>query len=132
MDAIATTLAFGQESNEPLVNVDGTTVYRWVQKAAETLQAETGDDGWAYVDVHDLRRTWGTALLEQGVLPSVVMAWGGWRDWETFREHYLGEFSPEAIKRERSKVDFLDGSTATKRDNRDADRILVQSPNENS
>lgn len=66
-------------------------------------------DGCTF-DVHDLRRTWGTALLEQGVLPSVVMAWGGWRDWDTFRRHYLGEFSPEAIKQERSKVGFLKGS----------------------
>lgn len=40
------------------------------------------------------------------------MAWGGWRDWDTFREHYLGEFSPEAIKRERAKVDFLGGGTS--------------------
>jgi hypothetical protein len=48
-------------------------------------------------------------LLEQGVLPSVVMAFGGWDDWETFRRHYLGEFSPEAIRRECAKIDFLGG-----------------------
>lgn len=112
-DAIATTLAFDQGDDEPLVDVDGTTVYRWVQKAAAELEEETGDEGWGYVDVHDLRRTWGTYLLEQGVLPSVVMAWGGWRDWDTFREHYLGEFSPEAITCERSKVDFLGGGNTT-------------------
>ena len=109
VDAVASTLAFDQGNDEPLIDVDGTTVYRWVQKAAAELEQQTGDEGWAYVDVHDLRRTWGTSLLEQGVLPSVVMAWGGWSDWDTFREHYLGEFSPEAIKRERAKVDFLDG-----------------------
>lgn len=109
VEAIANTLAFEQASDEPLIDVDGTTVYRWVQKAASSLERETNDEGWTYLDVHDLRRTWGTSLLERGVLPSVVMAWGGWRDWDTFREHYLGEFSPEAIKRERSKVDFLSG-----------------------
>lgn len=48
-------------------------------------------------------------LLEDGVLPSVVLSWDGWEDWETFRDHYLGEFSPEAIKRERVKVSFIDG-----------------------
>ena len=111
VDAIVKTLAFDQADDEPLIDVDGTTIYRWVRKAAAELEDQTGDEGWAYVDVHDLRRTWGTSLLEQGVLPSVVMAWGGWRDWDTFREHYLGEFSPEAIKRERSKVDFLEGTT---------------------
>ena len=109
VEAIARTLAFDQKDEEPLIDVDGTTVYRWVRKAADELQAATGDNGWAHVDVHDLRRTWGTSLLEQGVLPSVVMSWGGWRDWDTFREHYLGEFSPEAIKRERAKVEFLSG-----------------------
>lgn len=45
------------------------------------------------------------------MLPSVVMDWGGWDDWETFRQHYLGELSPEAIRRERGKVDYLDGTT---------------------
>lgn len=106
---IVDTLAYDMEPDEPIVDVDGSTVYRWVQRAAERLRAETADEGWAYLDVHDLRRTWGTSLLEQGVLPTVVMSWGGWEDWETFRAHYLGEFTPEAIRRERAKVDFLDG-----------------------
>lgn len=29
--------------------------------------------------------------------------------WETFRNHYLAEFSPEALRRERGKVGWLDG-----------------------
>jgi integrase len=99
----------GIAPDEPLVDVADKTVYRWVRRAAERLEAETGDHGWSFVDVHDLRRTWGTYLLEQGVLPSVVMEFGGWEDWETFRRHYLGEFSPEAIRRERAKVDYLGG-----------------------
>ena len=95
------------EPEEQIVDVTPKTLYRWVQRSTETLYEETGDEGWQYVDVHDLRRTWGTRLLEQGVLPSVVMSWGGWDDWSTFREHYLGEFSPEVLEREREKVDFL-------------------------
>jgi integrase len=106
---IGETLGYQQENDEPLIDVAGSTVYRWVRRAANTLEADTGDKGWQFLDVHDLRRTWGTYLLEQGVIPSVVMAWGGWEDWETFREHYLGEFSPEAIRRERGKVDHLEG-----------------------
>jgi len=35
------------------------------------------------------------------------MEWGGWEDWETFRNHYLAEFSPEALRRERGKVGWL-------------------------
>lgn len=44
-EAIANTLAYGQANDEPLFDVDGTTVYRWVRKAADELQEETGDDG---------------------------------------------------------------------------------------
>lgn len=76
-------------------------------RATERLEAETGDEGWSRVDVHDLRRSWATHILAQGVLPSVVMSWGGWKDWETFRRHYLGEFSPEVLEREREKVEYL-------------------------
>lgn len=83
---------------------------RWVKRAAEELAAEKGDDGWFDVTFHDLRRTWGTRMLEDSVLPSVVMWHGGWDDWETFHEHYLGEFSPEALRRERRKVPWLSGS----------------------
>jgi integrase len=95
---------------EPVVDVTGKSVYRWVTGAAEELADETGDDAWRDLDVHDLRRTWGVALLEDGVIPSVVMDWGGWDDWDTFRKHYLGEFSPRALKRERAKVSFLGGT----------------------
>jgi len=95
------------EPDEAIVDVDESTVYRWVSRAGEHLHAETGDEGWLELGPHDLRRSWGIQLLEQGVLPSVVMEWGGWEDWETFREHYLAEFSPEALRRECQKVDYL-------------------------
>lgn len=111
VENIANTLAYEQEPDEALVDVDDSTVYRWVKRAADRMRAGTGDEGWKFLDVHDLRRTWGTYLLEQGVLPAVVMEWGGWEDWKTFRDHYLSEFSPEAIKRERGKVSYLGEGT---------------------
>lgn len=94
---------------DPVLTVTAKTLNRWVQRACEELHTETGDEGWLHVSYHDLRRTWGTRMLESGVLPSVVMYHGGWEDWETFREHYLGEFSPHALQRERSKVPWLTG-----------------------
>jgi integrase len=100
-------LADDLEPDENLVDRDPKTIYNWVSRAAERCAAAEDEPGWQYVSPHDLRRTWGTQLLEAGVLPSVVMAWGGWQDWETFRDHYLGEFSPEAIRRERNKVEYL-------------------------
>ncbi len=100
-------LGMGNGPDEPFVGVDPSTVYSWVSRAAERAHAETGDAGWLEVGPHDLRRSWGVRLLESGVLPSVVMEWGGWEDWETFRAHYLAEFSPEALRRERTKVSWL-------------------------
>lgn len=102
-------LGMGNEADEPLVSVADSTLYDWVQRARERVHAETGDKGWLFVGPHDLRRSWGVRLLEAGVLPSVVMEWGGWEDWQTFRDHYLAEFSPEALRRERGKVGWLGG-----------------------
>jgi len=34
------------------------------------------------------------------------MEWGGWEDWETFREHSLGAYSLEAQGRGMEKVDW--------------------------
>ena len=98
-------LSFEREPDEPVVDVSANTVYRWVKRSADTCRAETGDEGWRFLSPHDLRRTWGGHLLwDCGVLPAVVMSWGGWEDWKTFREHYLGEMSPAAAERERSKI----------------------------
>lgn len=94
------------DDNDQIIDYTDKTVYRWLMRATDRLEAETGDEGWDRVDVHDLRRSWATHILGQGVLPSVVMSWGGWTDWETFRRHYLGEFSPEVLEREREKVKF--------------------------
>lgn len=103
-------LDYSQEDDEPVIGTEhGATVYRWVRRAADRLEESTDDRGWSFIDVHDLRRSWGVRLLEAGVLPSVVMEWGGWEDWSTFRAHYLAEFSPEALRRERGKVGWLAG-----------------------
>jgi len=110
-------MAQSQPPNKPVLynaekdqGIAGTTVYRWVRRAAERLQAKTGDQGWQYLKVHDLRRSWGGHLLWNcGVLPTVVMEFGGWEDWDTFSEHYMGEITPEAQQRERSKIDYVGG-----------------------
>lgn len=106
------TLAYERAPDEPIVSVEPNSIYRWVKRAAEACYAATGDEGWTYLDVHDLRRTWGGHLLwDCGVLPAVVMSWGGWEDWETFRNHYLGEMSPAAAERERQKLSFVSGNS---------------------
>lgn len=98
------------QADQSVVDVAGTTVYRWVRRAAERLQAETNDSGWSFLDVHDLRRSWGGHLLWNcGVNPMSVMEFGGWSDWATFEEHYMGEMTPEARDRERGKIDYMGG-----------------------
>jgi len=67
----------------------------------------TGDEGWSFLSAHDLRRTWGTLLVDDEIEPGLVMSWGGWEDWETFREPYLGTYSTKAKNRARDKVDWL-------------------------
>ena len=111
-DLMTLVLGMGRDPDESLVSVADSTLYDWVQRARERTHAETGDDGWLFVGPHDLRRSWGVRLLEAGVLPSVVMEWGGWEDWQTFRDHYLAEFSPEALRRERGKVGWLGGEAS--------------------
>jgi len=91
-----------------LVDRPTRTLRRWVTRAGERAQAATGDVGWQYLGPHDLRRTWGTLLVEAGVEPGMIMAWGGWEDWETFREHYLGAYSPEMERRQAALVPWLD------------------------
>jgi len=99
-----------QDVDDPVLGVTGKTLNRWVKRAGKELAVEHNDEGWRKVTFHDLRRTWGTRMLETGVLPSVVMLYGGWENWETFRKHYLGQFSPDALARERRKVEWLGGN----------------------
>ena len=107
IDLTQLALGLARDPGEPLVGCDPSTLYDWVARARARCRAKTGDEGWQFVGPHDLRRSWGVRLLEAGVLPSVVMEWGGWDDWQTFRNHYLAEFSPEALRRERGKVGWL-------------------------
>ncbi|GAA0449333.1 site-specific integrase [Halococcus dombrowskii] len=94
----------GIEPDEPLIDTTRRTVQRWIKAARETLEAETGDEGWGYLSAHDLRRTWGTRAIESGVLPTVVMQAGGWDDFKTFQEHYMGQHSDSVVSREAAKV----------------------------
>ena len=126
-ELVSIALGMGNEPDEPFVDIDPSTVYTWVQRARERAHAKTGDEGWLFVGPHDLRRSWGVRLLESGVLPSVVMEWGGWDDWETFRKHYLAEFSPEALRRERGKVSWLAESRGRSEENRNRTNYAIVS-----
>ena len=96
------------DPDEPLVDRSRRSVQRWTISIAEQCQEETGDAGWSFLRPHDLRRTWGTLLVEAGVEPGMIMEWGGWKNWDTFREHYLGAYSPDMEKKQAALVPWLD------------------------
>ncbi|MFW5950260.1 MAG: tyrosine-type recombinase/integrase [archaeon] len=93
--------------DDPLVDRPTRTLRRWTKAIAKECEDVTGDAGWQYLSPHDLRRSWAQALLDAGVEPALVMHWGGWENWKTFREHYLGVYSPEKQLAEREKVEWL-------------------------
>lgn len=83
-----------------------------MDRAVEELAQEHDDDGWTYLTPHDLRRTWGTLLCEREVEHGLLMTFGGWEDWGTFREHYLGQNSVSAQQRARETVPWFEANVA--------------------
>jgi len=98
---------YSGDDSAAVVSVTETrTLRQWIKRAREELATEHRDD-WQHVTMHDLRRTWATQLASKDVDPLVVCQWGGWRDLDTFLDHYQGAMTPEAQRRERKKVDWL-------------------------
>lgn len=61
----------------------------WIEgRQAEILRAFLAGAGLPRIRFHDLRASWATFLLGQGVPPAKVMAMGGWADLKTVM-HYL-------------------------------------------
>jgi integrase len=116
---LATTIRTADEyrdepSHHPIVTstsssagVSTRSMRRWMQDAREQLVEDTGEQMWEHVTFHDLRRTWATSLRAADVDAMVVCDWGGWEDLQTFLDHYRGTSTPEAQRRERQKVDWL-------------------------
>jgi len=96
-----------EPTDAPVVDASTRTLRRWMSNATGNLLEETGEDGWKFVGMHDLRRTWATSLRSADVDAMVVCDWGGWDDLDTFLDHYRGTHTPEAQLREREKVDWL-------------------------
>ena len=94
----------GIDEDDVLVDVARQSVQRWIRGLRDDLVAETGDEGWNHVTAHDLRRTWGTNAVEANMAPTVVMQCGGWQDFETFQEHYMGQHSDRVIGQEAAKI----------------------------
>ena len=74
---------------DPWVNVSTASVRRWVKEAADEIATTTGNERWAHVSSHDLRRSWATHhLVERQVDVRTMMSIGGWSDYSAI-EPYL-------------------------------------------
>ena len=85
-----------QTDSAPIVGRTTRTLQNWMKTATD---AQDGSE-WDHVSCHDLRRSWAKQLLESGASVPAVMQLGGWQDYETFRDHYLGTLSDRAIAEE--------------------------------
>lgn len=96
----------GFDERTAIINKTPRTIQNWVTWGAEAVggyddtRDRTDPSAWTQPDyrhfsAHDCRRTWATHLVHSGVPESVVMSWGGWRDYSTFSDHYYGEETAE-------------------------------------
>jgi integrase len=77
------------DPDDPLIDASKRTVQYWVEDAAASAAAETGDEDYRRVSTHDLRRCWANHLLvEENVSPRIVMTLGGWSSYNAI-EPYL-------------------------------------------
>lgn len=95
---------------EPVIDASTRTLRRWISDTCTDIAYSEDTqyvDMWQHVSMHDLRRTWATALKGEEVDAMVVCDWGGWSDLDTFLDHYRGVFSPDAQRKQRDKVEWL-------------------------
>jgi len=88
-----------------IIDVTTRTIQNWVVRACEEIAEETHDENWFDVSAHDLRRTWATSMVQGGVPSDEVMDWGGWKDHDTFREHYW-KSDDRKIQKHLDRIDF--------------------------
>ncbi len=110
--------------DSPLLDVGVDTIENWIREAAERCRIQSEEDGWRHVDSRDLRRTWARLLVDSGVDPALVMEWGGWSDWRSYRETCYGSCPPEVERTEAKKAPWMGeeetGSVSTRKVSRRA------------
>lgn len=83
--------------NDPYVDLSQPGVRAAVKRTAERAAEATGDDDFRKVSTHDLRRRFAQRLLvDQQMIPRVVMAVGGWHSFAAI-EPYLNAPSEDVI-----------------------------------
>jgi len=93
--------------DEPLIDLSERGVRAAVKRTAERAAEESGDDDFAYVSSHDLRRRFAQRLLvDKQVNPRVVMQVGGWDSFQAI-EPYLNSPTPEVVNEAFEEADLM-------------------------
>jgi len=94
----------GVGDDEPIADVTPRRVQQVVKACARRAADTTGDEDLRHVSSHDLRRYFAHRLLvRERVNPRVVMAVGGWSDFQAI-EPYLNQPDIETIHAEFERV----------------------------
>lgn len=89
----------GLEDDDPFVDLTPGGVRAAVRRTAEAAADRTGDEDFADVSSHDLRRRFAQRLLvDEGVNPRVVMQVGGWSSFSAI-EPYLNAPTEDVVNR---------------------------------
>ncbi|RJT06554.1 site-specific integrase [Halococcus sp. IIIV-5B] len=94
--------AYGVADDDLFIDRNRRTIQRWVARAGDHAASVTEESAYSKVTPHDLRRSWAMVLLDSGTGPTVVMELGGWENYRTFKDHYLGHHSDATIHAEVS------------------------------
>lgn len=94
--------------DSPILDVGVDTIENWIREAAERCRIQSEEEGWRHLDSRDLRRTWARLMVDSGVSPALLVEWGGWTDWRSFREFCYGSCPPEVERTEASKAPWID------------------------
>jgi integrase len=94
------------DDDDPYVDLTAGGVRAVVRRTADAAAERTGDDDFADVSSHDLRRRFAQRLLvDHGMNPRVVMEVGGWSSFGAI-EPYLNAPTEEVVNAAFAEVDL--------------------------
>lgn len=91
------------QDTEKVIPYHKKTVYNIVQRIGEELAEEQNEPDWNHLSCHDLRRSWASTMVQNGISESLIMDWGGWDQYETFHDHYWMQ-SDDQIAQQLSQI----------------------------
>jgi integrase len=88
--------------NDEIISCTKRTLNRKLNKLKSRIEIQNIEN----LTFHDARRTFINCLLDDNISPLQVMMWTGHKDWQTFRDHYLKDFSEKHQSEELAKTEI--------------------------